>query len=224
MASPLLRFVFLLACVVNVAKAAEEASTAEATNHEDVEAILRELQTQGEPAPDMATNTASIKGAFTFTVPNPTAILGNTTVKAAFELSMEQSIAADLPTVSAGNVDATASAGTRRLESAEPRQLAGKIKVDYTITVPSAQSTTVLASVKTALTATKIQEKTQAAIRGIDAALCPSCATASVTGVVINTAPAVQGATSSSTGTDTSSADRSHVLWAIFSFAATWVL
>jgi hypothetical protein len=223
MASPLLRFVFLLACVVNVAKAAEEASTAEATNHEDVEAILRELQTQGEPAPDMAA-TASIQGAFTFTVENPTIILGNTTVKAAFELSMEQSIAADLPTVSAGNVDATASAGTRRLESAEPRQLAGKIKVDYTITVPSAQSTTVLASVKTALTVAKIQEKTQAAIRGIDAALCPDCATATVTGVVVNTAPAVQGATSSSTGTDTSSADRSHVLWAIFSFAATWFL
>jgi len=223
MASPLLRFVFLLACVVNVAKAAEEASTAEATNHEDVEAILRELQTQGEPAPDMAA-TASIKGAFTFKVANSAAVLGNTTVKAAFELNIEQKIAAELPTVSASNVDATASAGARRLESAEPRQLAGTIKVDYTITVPSAQSTSVLASVKTALTATKIQEKTQAAIRGIDPALCPSCATASVSGVVINTAPAVQGATSSSTGTDTSSADRSHVLWAIFSFAATWFL
>lgn len=242
MASRLLRFVFLLACVVDVAKATEEqkieektnvqpAATpqAEATNHEDVEAILRELQTQGEPAPDMAATT-KIKGSYTAQLSNAKTILANATLKKAFENGVGGQIASNIDGVNSEDVAVTASepiAGGRRLESAEPRQLtAGAIKVDYTITVPSTQSATVLAKVKTAMTVEKITKLTLDAIKGIDSSLCSDCDTATVSGTVINTAPAVEGATSSSssTGTDTSSADRSHVLWAIFSFAATWIL
>jgi len=216
MASPLLRFVFLLACVVNV--------EAEATNdHEDVEAILRELQTQAEPAPDMVTTSGAVTGdttvagAVTITVDNPDVILGNATVKLKFEQAMQTTIATNAG-VSANAVTVTASKGSRRLESAEPRQLAGTIRIDYTITTTSTQSATVISNVKKLTDdVAKLKQATQNAIQGIDSALCPLCANTTVTNAVVTTAPAV-------TNTDTSSADRSHVLWAIFSFAATWFL
>jgi len=235
MASPLLRFVFLLACVVDVATATEEAATpqAEAINdHEDVEAILRDLQ--AEPAPDMVTTSGAVSGntttsaavtgdtkvagAISITVDNPDVILGNATVKRQFEKAMETTIATNAK-VSANAVTVTASKGSRRLESAEPRQLAGTIRIDYTITTTSDQSNTVIANVKTLTDdVAKLKKATQDAIQGIDSAICPLCANTTVTSAVATTAPAVTN------DTDTSSADRSHVLWAIFSFAATWVL
>merc|ERR1712157_661235 len=92
------------------------------------------------------TGTTKVTGALTATVSDPSVILNNASVKSAFEGNM-QGVIATSAKVATNAVSVTASEGSRRLESAEPRQLAGTIRIDYTITTTSTNSANVIQNI-----------------------------------------------------------------------------
>jgi len=170
--------------------------------------------TTPEPTTPAATTTpaaATVTGGFTVTMADTSVVLGNATIKAEFESGMGSQIAASAgSSVSASDVDVTASEGATSRRLAEERRLGTSLQIDYTINTNSNLANSVTTSINT-LTEDQVKTKVQTAVTSISS--CSNCSNVVITAATIT--PASVATTTTAANTETSSARSHHVLAAL---------